>query len=247
MTYKPDHYDRDRVAGAQLAKKLGATKTAATIEDPTKNFKDIFAVAVGELGVDKLVAALANASPVWAHAALHTIPDLGAHNATLLKKVAEAPDGTISPGSTSKRAAPTPFAANVVAAAAVMGGPLSKMTLHNHLAADCNWTMEWFDGAQQPTQHYPDWNKWKWNGTLTAGCSGTMSVADCAKQVPNSPLKSGDVIWIYVFVNGGFDKNGKDDLSSFQFTYDSGNPSGAEFGISGTTTINTLSMEKYPS
>jgi len=31
MAYKPDHYDRDRVTGIQIAKRLGATKTAAVI------------------------------------------------------------------------------------------------------------------------------------------------------------------------------------------------------------------------
>ncbi len=246
MTYKPDHYDRDRVAGAQLAKKLGATKTAAAIEDPTKNFKEIFDVAVGEVGADKVVAALAQASPVWANAALYAIPDLGAGRAALLKRAAEAPDGTISPGSATKRTAQSPVAANVVAAANLMGGPLSKMTLNNHMAADCKWTMEWFDGQQQPNQKYPDWNTWKWSDTLTAGCGSTMSVVECAQKVPNSPLNTGDVIWIFVWVAAGSDKNGKDNLTSFQFTYNPGTPTGADFGISGTTTINTLSVEKYP-
>ncbi len=246
MTYKPEHYDRDRIAGIQLAKQLGANKTAAVIEDKTKNFKDIFDAAVAEIGVDKVAAGLMQASPVWAHAALLSVPDWGAHGEALSKRAAEAPDGTVSPGSATKRIVAGVAPTNLVANAAVMGGPLSKMTLNNHMAADCQWTVEWFDGKEQPADKYPDWNKWKWSGTLTAGCGSTMSVIDCKNQVPNSPLNNGDVVWIYVWVAGGSDKSGNTDLPSFQFTYDSGSPSGGVFGISGTTTINTLSVEKYP-
>ena len=247
MSYTPNFYDRDRVTAMQIAKRLGATKTAAVIGDPTKNFKDIFAVAVPEIGVDRLVAELIQAPPSWAHAALLYVPDLGSHSAALVKRAAEAADGTVTPGAGTKPATLAAAPQNMAAAvAALMGGPLSSMTLNNHMAADCQWTMEWFDGSNQPTAEYPDWNTWKWSGTLTAGCGSTMSVSDVSKQVPNAPLNNGDVIWIYVWVAGGTDKNGKDNLPSFQFTYDSGTPTKAVFGISGTTTINTLSVETYP-
>jgi len=246
MAYKPDHYDRDRVTGIQIAKRLGATKTAAVIEDQTKNFKDIFDVALTEVGLDRLVAELTQASPAWAHAALLSIPDLGAHRSALLKRAAEAPDAMISPGAGTARAAHPAAPRNLAAAAGLMGGPLSSMTLNNHMAANCRWTIEWFDGENQPAAKYPDWNKWKWSDTLTAGCGSAMSVIDVRNQVPDAPLNNGDVIWIYVWVQAGTDKNGKDNLSSFQFTYDSGSPLRAVFGISGTTTINTLSVESYP-
>ena len=246
MAYTANYYDRDRVTAIQIAKKLGATKTAAVIEDQTKNFKDIFDVAVPEIGLDRLVAELTQAPPAWAHAALVSIPDLGAHGAALAKRAAEAQDGVISPGAGTASATLAAAPRKIAAAAALMGGPLSSMTLNNHMAADCKWTMEWFDGSNQPTAEYSDWNKWKWSGTLTAGCGSTMTVDEVRKQVPNAPLNNGDVIWIYVWVAGGTDKNGKDNLPSFQFTYDSGTPQKAVFGISGTTTINTLSVESYP-
>jgi hypothetical protein len=246
MSYKPEYYDRDRVAGIQLAKSLAASKTAAVIEDKAKNFKDIFDTAVAELGVDKLGAALLQAPPAWAHAALLSVPDWGANQQGLVARAGEASDGTVSPAAGSKRVMAAGAPRNLAAAAALMGGPLSKMTLNNHMAANCQWTIEWFDGKDQPADKYSDWNKWKWSGTLTAGCGSTMSVIDVRNKVPLSPLNNGDVIWVYVWVEAGTDKNGKDNLPSFQFTYDSGSPQQGIFGISGTTTINTLSVEKYP-
>lgn len=125
---------------------------------------------------------------------------------------------------------------------------LAAVRLSNHMAADCQWTIEWFAGAIQPLETYPDWNTWRWSGTLTAGKGREMSVADVARQVPNAPLKDGDVVWVHVWVAGGSDKSGKENLTSFQFTYGSGSPLKGTFGISGTTTTtsNSLSVETYP-
>ena len=71
-------------------------------------------------------------------------------------------------------------------------------------------------GAQQPTAKYSDWNKWLWSGTLTAGCGSTIKMSDFAAKVPLSPLNKGDTVWIYVWVAGGTDQNGKN-LTSYQF------------------------------
>lgn len=49
-----------------------------------------------------------------------------------------------------------------------------------------------------------------------------------------------------MWVAAGTDNSGSTGLKSYQFTYDPGSPSMAVFGISGTTTINTLSVEQYP-
>jgi hypothetical protein len=115
------------------------------------------------------------------------------------------------------------------------------------MAADCEWTVKWMNsGKEQPNEHYSDWNTWLWSALLSGGCGSTIDVVDFAKKVPNCTLNKGDVVWIYVWVCAGYDKNGKDNLPSFQFTYDPGSPSTAIFGISGTTTINTLSVEQYP-
>lgn len=240
-------YDRDRVAGLQIAKQLNAPKTAAAIEDPSQCFEDIFNVALAEVGCEQLAAVLAEASPIWAHRALLAIPDLGTKYPELLKHAAEAPDGSITPGATTARPAPLDAMQPMALSAGLMGGPLSSMRLNNHMAADCQWTIEWFDGAIQPLKTYPDWNTWTWSGTLTAGKGSEMSVVEVAQKVPNAPLKDGDVVWVYVWVAGGSDKSGKDNLTSFQFTYVSGSPLKATFGISGTTTINSLSVESYPS
>lgn len=241
-------YDQDRLAGIKIANELGAVKTARLIERSTSNFEVIFHSAIAELGMDAVASALVNAPPVWAHMALLHIPGLGAHSAALAARAADASDGSVTPGSTTTAAVETvqPVRA-AAAAAAVMGGPLSIMTLNNHMAADCQWTAKWMDGGEeQPTKNYPNWNNWKWSGTLTAGCGSTISLNTFASSVPNSPLNTGDVVWIYVWVAGGSDRSGRTDLTSYQFTYDSGSPSAAVFGISGTTTINTLSVEKYP-
>lgn len=127
----------------------------------------------------------------------------------------------------------------------VMGGPLSIMKLHNGMAANCQWTVEWMDaGSQQPTQNYPDWNKWLWSGTLTGGCSSTIKLSDFAAKVPLSAMNNGDTVWIYVWVEAGTDQSGAD-LTSYQFTYNSGSTLRAEFVMTGTTTINTLSVASY--
>ena len=119
------------------------------------------------------------------------------------------------------------------------------MSLHHAMAADCQWTVEWMDGgSQQPTQNYSDWNSWLWSGTLTAGCGSTIKLSDFAAKVPLSPLNNGDTVWIYVWVAGGTDQSGAN-LTSYQFTYNSGSTLTAGFVISGTTTINTLSVASY--
>jgi hypothetical protein len=241
------NYDQDRTLGIQLAHKLGATKTAAVIEDKRKNYEDILDSAIAELGLDAVAAALKDGPPLWAHLALLHIPNLGSHLGALQQNAAKAPDGSVSPGSGTTAPAPTVSVARSAQEANLMGGPLSKMCLNNHMAADCQWTAKWMDsGSEQPNANYPDWNTWQWSAVLTAGCGSTIDMVTIAAKVPNSHLTKGDVIWIYVWVAGGYDKNGKDDLPSFEFTYDPGSPSTAIFGISGTTTINTLSVEKYP-
>lgn len=237
-------YENDRQQGIEMAKSLGATRTAAAIRQG--GFRDIFNAATAEIGMDKLVAQILQGPPVWSHMALLNVPNLGNYAAALTKRASEAPSGAVSPGagtapSPSHTAPPT----GAAQAAAVMGGPLSIMSLHNAMAADCQWTAEWMDGgSQQPTQKYSDWNKWLWSGTLTAGCGSTMKLSDIAAKVPLSPLNNGDTVWIYVWVAGGTDQNGKN-LSSYQFTYNSGSTMTAAFVISGTTTINTLSVASY--
>jgi hypothetical protein len=237
-------YENDRKQGIEIAKSLGATRTAAAIRQG--GFRDIFTAAAAELGMDKLVAQIVQGPPVWSHMALLNIPDLGNYAAALTKRAAEAPSGAVSPGvGTAPSPTHTSATAGVARAAMVMGGPLSIMSLHNAMAADCQWTVEWMDGgSQQPTQNYSDWNKWLWSGTLTAGCGSTIKLSDFAAKVPLSPLNNGDTVWIYVWVAGGTDQSGAN-LTSYQFTYNSGSTLTAAFVISGTTTINTLSVASY--
>lgn len=237
-------YENDRKQGIEFAKSLGATRTAAAIRQG--GFRDIFDAAVAEIGMDKLVAQIVQGPPVWSHMALLNIPQLGNYTAALTKRAAEASNGAVSPGvGTAPSPTHTASVASVTRAAVVMGGPLSIMSLHNAMAADCQWTVEWMDGgSQQPTQNYSDWNKWLWSGTLTAGCGSTIKLADFAAKVPLSPLNNGDTVWIYVWVAGGTDQSGAN-LTSYQFTYNSGSTLTAAFVISGTTTINTLSVASY--
>jgi hypothetical protein len=241
------NYDHDRSLAIQLAHKLGASKTAAVIADKRKNYEDILDSAIAELGLDAVAAALKKGPPVWSHLALLHIHDLGSHREALQQNAANAPDGSVSPGSGTTAPAATVAVARSAQPENLMGGPLSKMCLNNHMAADCEWTVKWMNsGKEQPNEHYSDWNTWLWSALLSGGCGSTIDVVDFAKKVPNCTLNKGDVVWIYVWVCAGYDKNGKDNLPSFQFTYDPGSPSTAIFGISGTTTINTLSVEQYP-
>jgi hypothetical protein len=193
-----------------------------------------------------LVAHLQKAPPLWSHKALLAIPDLGEYHSAVAQRAAEASDGILTPGGGTARpnlASARPAAASPTAA--VWGGPLSAMTLHNAMAATVNCTVEWMDVEAQPTAKYPDWNNWLWCGDITAGSdSGQMKVADYAAHVPNSPINKGDTVWIYVWVAGGSDLDGSK-LTSYQFTYDPGSTKQAAFVASGTTTINSLSVQSY--
>lgn len=236
-------YANDRAIGIEAAKKLGASRTAAAIRQG--GFQDIFSAAKAEIGIDKLMAEIVKGPPVWSHMALLNIPDLGNYRAALVARAAEAPSGAVSPGVATAPSPTHTAAAGRPKAAVMMGGPLSIMSLHNAMAANCQWTCEWMDGgAQQPTAKYSDWNTWLWSGTLTGGCGSTIALTDFAKKVPLSPLNKGDTVWIYVWVQAGTDQSGKD-MTSFQFTYDPGSTLTAAFNISGTTTINSLSVASY--
>lgn len=235
-------YNRERVTGIKIAQSLGANETVAAIADQQKDFHEIFNIAISEIGLDTVITELMKASPVWAHAALICIPDLGKHREALLKKVAEAPQGTVSPDAdtmTVEVNANAVFTLNT----ALMGGPISAMNLKNKMAATCQFTAKWYDASKiQPQAAYDNWDDWSWSSKLTAGCSQKMELSDIAKKVPKSPLNNGDVVWIYVWVQSGTDMDGRELLTSYQFTYQSGTPSTVEFVASGTTTINTLSV-----
>ena len=140
-------YANDRQQGIEAAKSLGASRTAAAIRQG--GFNDIFTAAKAELGMDKLVAQILQGPPVWSHMALLNIPDLGSYAAALTARAADAPSGILSPGADT---APSPTHASPVAggmrAAAVMGGPLSIMSLHNAMAADCQWTADGWTAAR---------------------------------------------------------------------------------------------------
>ncbi len=64
-------YEIDRKQGIELAKSLGATRTAAAIRQG--GFRDIFDAALAELGMDKLIAHIVQGPPVWSHMALLNI------------------------------------------------------------------------------------------------------------------------------------------------------------------------------
>ncbi|WP_040278827.1 hypothetical protein [Psychroserpens damuponensis] len=239
-------YNKERIRGIELAKKLGATKTAEIIADQKKDFQDIFNTAVDELGLEVVTTQLMKASPVWAHAALSCIPELGKQqHDELTQKALESPSGTITPSTeiTTELKNETAPSLDFARRANLMGGEISAISLKNKLAANCQFTAMWYDGGEiQPKHNYNDWNNWLWSGTLTAGCGKKMTLNSIAKKVPNAPLNNGDVVWIYVWVAGGTDMDGRKLLTSYQFTYQSGTPATADFVASGTTTINTLSV-----
>ncbi|MFQ6026306.1 MAG: hypothetical protein ACE5Q6_02195 [Dehalococcoidia bacterium] len=232
-------YDEDREQGIAIAQRLGATETATVIRNKQSDFHDIFSTAISEKGLDALAAELITGPPVWAHAALLTIPDLGAHRAALLQRAAEAPDGTVSPASGT-----TAAVEDDVLREFTSGGPCSKFDLHDGLAADCRFTAKWMDGgAEQPTSHYPNQSDWLWSHTLTAGCHQTIDLVKFGEKVPNSPLRRGDDIWIYVDVIAGNTLSGKNLF--LKFTYDPGSTLTVFYVATGTTTINRLSVSDY--
>lgn len=237
-------YNRERIIGIQAAQKLGAVKTVAVIADQHKDFKAIFDTAIAEIGLDAVVTELTQASPIWAHAALVSIPDLGDYREALLKRAGEAPPGVSSPGTeTPMEDDSTKAIFAAFSSSSVFESEISAISLKNKMAANCQFTAKWFDGGVvQPTNAYSDWNDWLWSSKLTAGCSQKLTLSEIAAKVPKSPLKNGDLVWIYVWVEAGTDMDGRKLLTSYKFTYQSGIPATADFVASGTTTINTLSV-----
>ena len=232
-------FAQDRKTGMQMATKAGASKTAKLIQNEHAGFGAIFDSAAAEIGKDALVKHVLEGPPFWSHMALLHMDDMGGDEAALRARAAQAPADMVRPEAGSEL-----LAENDVALAGELGGPLSAMNLHNAMAANCQWTVKWMNGGvEQPTTNYPNWDKWQWSGTLTAGCGSQMALSKIAAKVPNAPLNNGDTVWIYVWVQAGSDKSSKD--STFQFTYQSGSTKIAYWNISGTTTINSLSLNNY--
>lgn len=234
-----DVFAADRKTGLQMALAAGAIKTAETIKNSDTGFAAIFAAAEAEIGKDALIKHILKGPPVWSHMALMFIKDPGAQDAALKARAAEVPTDMLQPAAGTKL-----MDENDVALVGDMGGPLSSMNLHNAMAATVQWTVKWQNGGvEQPTKAYPDWNKWKWSGDITAGCGSQMALSTIAAKVPNAPLSNGDTVWIYVWVALGTDLSSKGSL--FQFTYQSGSTKTAYWNASGTTTINQLSLTNY--
>ena len=233
-------YSRERMTGIRIAKKAGAEETVKLIKDTSKGFADIFAFAAKEIGKQALIKNILDGPPLWSQMALLYLHDFGPAEEALRQRAAEAPAELLRPAAGSV----IPVKAKAAVSGNIMG-PLSLMALHNAMAATCEWTVEWMNnGVEQPGTAYPDWNDWLWSEQLTAGCSsGPISLTKFAAKVPKAPLGTGDTVWIYIWVMAGTDRSSKDSL--FQFTYNSGSAKTAYWNISGTTTINQLSLTDY--
>jgi hypothetical protein len=78
-----------------------------------------------------------------------------------------------------------------------------------------------------------------WTGNITQyKSSGAIQLTKFAKHV-NLPLSKGDQVWMYIYVQAGYDVNNK---SQFLFTYDPGTTACANLVLSGTTSNPILSL-----
>lgn len=237
-------YAEFRKIALQIAIKAGGEKTVEVIKNPRNGFGEILAAAEKELGKEVLIKHILEGPPLWSHMALIHLSDLGNDEKLLLNRADELPAEMKLPEKDTVNA----LDATSETLLAPIGGsaqPLSQMYLWNAMAATVQWTVNWTDGGvEQPKSSYPNWGDWWWSGNITAGCgSGPVSLATIAQKVPNATLKDGDTVWIYVWVAGGSDLNGK--TSPFQFTYSSGSTMCAYWNANGTTTINHLSLTDY--
>lgn len=228
-------YHDQRRAALTLAKQAGATKTAGTILRGGC-FEDIFKDAANEVGLDALVSLVLQGDPEWAFNVLRYVPNLGAHRHALLQKAAETPEFALQtlrfvPDLGSHRD-------TLVAKAGTLADPvgrISNLSLINDGGFVCAFTMYWINnGVTQPAGTTGSPVVWSPNMDLNFNpVSETCSYF--AAPPSTAPLQAGNEVWMYVWV-----ESGKDNQSTFRFTYDPNTDQTANFVITGGVDNNTL-------
>ncbi len=228
-------YHDQRRAALALAKEAGATKTLRTILSGGC-FEDIYRDALNEVGLDALVSYILQGDPEWAFHALRYIPNLGAHRDALLQKSAATPEVALQ----TLRAVPDlgSHAAVLTATAGFLADPvgrISSLSLINDGGFVCAFTMRWINnGVTQPQGTTGSPVVWSPNmdlnfNPLKEPCSFFASAPSTA------PLQTGNEVWMYVWV-----ESGKDNESTFRFTFDPNTDQTANFVITGGVDNNEL-------
>jgi hypothetical protein len=228
--------DEQRKLGLKLAIQLNATKTIALLKDTNACYSEILKVAAEELGVDTVLNHILQGPDNWSRIAHLNFPELGnSHNAILAKSKEVA-----SPVSSEK--APL-FDQQIEAMTLAVAEPIaiSKMNLNCQAIVVCNWSLNWTDaGEDQPMKNFPDWNSWLWTDNITQyKSSGAINLTKFSEHV-NLPLNKGDQVWMWVYVQAGYDVH---DKKLFSFVYDPGTTACANLVLSGTTSNPILSYQ----
>ena len=228
------NFDEQRKLGVKLASQYDAPKTMAMLKDPNACYADILQTATEEIGVDNVLAQVLQGPAQWAQNAYLAIPNLGSSQDAIVEKATDFASPVES--------AEAPSFEDVSAARPNGGGDpiaISRMNLNCQAIVVCNWSLNWTDaGEDQPKKNYPDWNKWLWTDNITQyKSSGAINLTKFSQHV-NLPLNKGDQVWMWVYVQAGYDVH---DKNLFSFVYDPGTTACANLILSGTTSGPILS------
>ncbi|SDB80441.1 hypothetical protein GA0111570_102231 [Raineyella antarctica] len=255
------HYVQRQI-GLGLAEAENATRTSRVIKDPDACYDDIFAAAVEEIGIDRLVARVLDNGPEWAYRVLLHVSDLGSHRSALIAKAAESPEWAFNtlrsvPDLGRHRdklmatAAKSPewalqtlrFVPDLgssqhmletkVGPLAQSFGNISGFNLLDQAWYNCSFTMKWVhNGVTYPT----DVGGATYSPELSGGGGPTQEPCTYFPK-ENEPLQAGDAVWMYMYVRAGNDVE-----SAFRFTYDPSTENYAYFTATGSTSSPTLAL-----
>ena len=226
-TTQPNHLhimntQDQRLEAAKLARQLNAPQTLAILNDDTKNspIDVILKTADAEVGRDKLMSViLDSAYPYWAIGALRYLPNLGDYQCQLIAKAKLIVTPMDAPSFQNQVAAGNDVGLNIPA--------ISKIKIY--VACGASYT------AYFSLWHFtpPYDNTWI-KGTKDNGSSIPVCQSDTKDilffSTPQQPINAGDVVMMFVHVNGGVDKP-----TNFWFTYDPHSNATAEIDCHGGT------------
>ncbi|MEN2786925.1 hypothetical protein ACFOKI_08640 [Sphingomonas qilianensis] len=231
-----------RELGLKLAQQRGADTLQSVISDRNSDYSAIFAAAARDLKPGALIEAVLAGPPEWAFYALTNLPNLDAdERAALVAKAATDPFTAANTlrgvrGIEAHSDALTQAAGNFAATQ----GTISGFYLNNKGSYNCEFTMYWVDNGKAQPQTGSKSDKWVWSSKLMVGQDEKKACTDFA--LTDSPLKEGDTVWIYLWVQAG-----QDIESPLRFTYSSAVAEYACFTSSGCTQSDSLALDKVAS
>ncbi|TXC69790.1 hypothetical protein FSB78_01575 [Sphingomonas ginsenosidivorax] len=231
-----------RELGMKLAQNYGADALQGVIGDRTADYSAIFAAAGRYLRSGEVIDAVLAGPPEWAFYALTNIPNIDpADRARLVAKAQEDPFTAANTlrgvrGIDAHAEALTQAAGSYASSQ----GTISGFYLNNKGSYNCEFTMYWVDNGQVQPKKGSTPDKWVWSSKLMVGQDEKKACVDFA--LSGSPLKEGDTVWMYLWVQAG-----QDIESPLRFVYSSAVADYAWFTSSGCTQSDSLALDKVAS